>query len=184
MLQQCSTCRFWRGNIAGPAGPARAALIRAQVFRTPLARKQFTALARAALCGTARGRSDGEYPLGFTGTVAVSHTTRTVYRYSGRMLSRAEWGRRSERADYRRGLVEAVTCRAEDWLAGADALLTAHPVTAVTLTSLPGGRRTTCRPGGRCTSGLGGEGRSRGSSPWTPWNTAGRASRSRCRSGP
>ena len=37
----------------------------------------------------------------------------------------------------RRGFVGAVTCSAADWLAHADALLAAHPVTAVTLTSLP-----------------------------------------------
>ncbi|MCC6421692.1 MAG: TIGR02996 domain-containing protein [Gemmataceae bacterium] len=36
----------------------------------------------------------------------------------------------------RRGFVEAITCTAADWLRHADALLTTHPVTEVTLTSL------------------------------------------------
>jgi uncharacterized protein (TIGR02996 family) len=37
----------------------------------------------------------------------------------------------------RRGFVEAVTCTAADWLAHADAILAEHPVTAVTLTTMP-----------------------------------------------
>lgn len=38
---------------------------------------------------------------------------------------------------WRRGFVDQVTCTAADWLAHADALLAAHPVTAVRLTTLP-----------------------------------------------
>ena len=41
---------------------------------------------------------------------------------------------------FRRGFVEAVTCTAADWLAHGDALLAAHPVTEVTLTTRPTGR--------------------------------------------
>lgn len=45
--------------------------------------------------------------------------------------------RAGEALAYRRGFVDAVTCTAADWLAHADAILEAQPVTAVTLTTRP-----------------------------------------------
>lgn len=39
--------------------------------------------------------------------------------------------------DYARGFVNSVTCTAADWLANADAILAAHPVRRVTLTTMP-----------------------------------------------
>jgi len=39
---------------------------------------------------------------------------------------------------FRRGFLDKVTCSAEDWIAHAGALLAAHPVTRVTLTTWPG----------------------------------------------
>jgi uncharacterized protein (TIGR02996 family) len=41
------------------------------------------------------------------------------------------------RPRWRRGFVEAVVCRAADWLAHAAALLARHPIREVTLTTLP-----------------------------------------------
>lgn len=46
-------------------------------------------------------------------------------------------GYESETYVVRRGFVEFVTCTAADWLRHADAILAAHPVTSVTLTTLP-----------------------------------------------